>query len=61
MDSGICTGQFKHHYGGSTRRFISLWMYIYIYEMDPSMSEKQVKEYQYCVATPIFDQAGVEA
>ena len=24
-DSKICTGQFKHYYGGSIRIFISLW------------------------------------
>ena len=27
-DLGICTEQFKHHYGGSFTSFISLWNYI---------------------------------
>ena len=51
----------KHHYGSSTRRFIFLWMNIYIYEMGPPMSEKQVKESQSCVALPLFVEAGVGA
>ena len=51
----------KHHYGGSTKRFIFLWIYIYIYEMGPPLSEKQVKESQFRAAPPLFAQAGVGA
>ena len=57
----MCTGHFKHHYGGSARRFIFLWIYIYIYEMGPPMSEKQVKESQSRAASPLFAQVGVGA
>ena len=38
-----------------------LFPYGLIYEMSPSMSEKQVKESQSCVVSSLFAQARVEA
>ena len=49
----------KYNYSGTTRSFISLW--IYIYEMGPPMSEIRVKESQSRAASPLFAQVGVGA
>ena len=38
-----------------------LFPYGFIYEMGPPMSEKQVKESQSQVLSPLFAQAGVKA
>ena len=50
----------NHHYGDGIRIFFYFLVDLFI-EMDPPMSEKQVKESQSRAAPLIFAQAGVGA